>query len=207
MDDRGRREDALAAGAEQAADRRDRADRAVLPESEGGLAQGPRPRRRLRRSRPRPDGRADVTIAGKSQRLDVVLGPNYRAAVDLDARRAAASSASNRWPASPTRSTSRTAACTTNCRASRREARGRESFWVRPQGYLIGFRSAVAALNQHKGHEGHKVRPMGSSFVSVVSFVFDHPIELSDPPQTTNSITVLPAAAPCSTGSSGCAAA
>ena len=53
-----------------------------------------------------PEGRATVSLIGKAQRLDVVFGPNYRAAV-IGRRPRARSSASNRWLASPMRSTSR----------------------------------------------------------------------------------------------------
>src|SRR5881628_2772245 len=36
-----------------------------------------------------------------------------------------------------------------------------------------GFRFGVAALNQHKGHEGHQDKTTSFPFVSFVSIVFD----------------------------------
>jgi aldose 1-epimerase len=46
-------------------------------------------------------GRALMSVAGPAQRVDVLFGPNYRAVV-IYAPKGATSSASSRWPASPT---------------------------------------------------------------------------------------------------------
>ena len=100
----GRRAHALAARAEQDSDRRDRADRAAV-------SRPARPSRCATTisttcsaiSCATPSGAPTMSVAGKSQRLDVVLGPNYRAAVVWAPTAPATSSASSRWPASPTR--------------------------------------------------------------------------------------------------------
>jgi hypothetical protein len=40
-----------------------------------------------------------------------------------------------------------------------------------------GFQFSIAALNHHKGHEGHQGTPMGFSFVSMVFIVVDQRVD------------------------------
>ena len=148
MDHRGRRADALAARTQQGADGRDGTNRRPLSRIDD------RPRSRdynlddvfsdLVRDQ---QGRATMSVAGKSQRLDVVLGPNFRSVViwaphpdnrgrgsqslgapagppgaatlRAERLRIAISSASSRWPAFPTPSTSPTRGDTASSRALR----------------------------------------------------------------------------------------
>jgi hypothetical protein len=68
-------------------------------------------------------GRATMTVSGKTQRLDVQFGPNYRAA-QVWSRSRRTSSASSRWRRSPTGSTWRRKGSTRSCNTSRPAARG-----------------------------------------------------------------------------------
>ena len=75
-------QNALAGGGNKDADGRDATDRQVLCKPRGRSAGAARPRRCVQRPRPRMrSGQATMSLRGKTQRLDVVLGANYRAVV------------------------------------------------------------------------------------------------------------------------------
>ncbi len=81
VDDRGRRADAVAAGRQQSADGRDRADRAAVPEPARGALKDYNLDDVFGDLVRDAQGRATMTVIGKSQRLDVVMGPNFRSTV------------------------------------------------------------------------------------------------------------------------------